>query len=47
MLEDPPQEAVQVSVVNMSTLELTTDIVTLLNDVLRLNRSSEELDVYY
>ena len=34
------------SVVNVSALELTADTVTLLNDVLCLNRSSEELDVY-
>ena len=46
VLEDSPREAIQVSVVDVSALELTADTVTLLDDVLRLNRSSAELDVY-
>ena len=46
MLEDSLREAIQVSVVDVSVLELTADIVTLLDDVLRLNCSSTELDVY-
>ena len=47
MLEDSLREAIQVSIIDISALELTANIVTLLNDVLCLNRSSAELDVYY